>query len=605
MTAPADPNWKLTETLLQTLNQELGGLKEYVLTDLRGEITALRSQKLQLQTEIQQLRGDRDQLQTQLNQLEQLQRDQRAPAQAEVERFESLLKTAIATLQQDLSRHQSDLSQQLLRMQALEHQGEVLLETLVQRIQLLQSQRQGWDGGFEGAPETSNVSGLSSIASILGAQSGRGLVAELGVGEETPEGPPEETPEMAPAETLAINDFPADIVFGKPSNPGPPHPGPPLTPPPTAPVTPTPPSPTSPQSFEIPDPFETPDLPSAFEPSEPEPEATSTASALPEAVAVPPRMAQLPRPHPSQLSAYVSAACSLCMLALQYCTVQVIFHGVPWLKFAEQGLMDPTWASALLTFWVRMLMVLPFMLVIGHGLYPPLLEEIQELFRSRDRRPLVSLVFSSLLLFFSQFLLYGAIANSSASVAVGLLFVYPAAVQVFGWSLFGRSLTRSSLWALLPIGLGGLVLLAQSGSSNGINPGIISALCFSLYVLFSRLHTRRLNLLTLTVLQFGLAWLFSMPALFFLRQVTPRHDIGYVLACLVLSATVFLGYFFNAASLMRLGPAWTTVINGWAPLLVALGGVIFSIESLSLPQGIGVLLVTLGVTVLNLDRLKR
>ena len=55
-----DSNWQLTERLLQTLNQELGGLKEYVLTELRGEIAALRSEKVQLQSQVRELRHQQE-----------------------------------------------------------------------------------------------------------------------------------------------------------------------------------------------------------------------------------------------------------------------------------------------------------------------------------------------------------------------------------------------------------------------------------------------------------------------------------------------------------------------------------------------------------------
>jgi uncharacterized membrane protein len=68
---------------------------------------------------------------------------------------------------------------------------------------------------------------------------------------------------------------------------------------------------------------------------------------------------------------------------------------------------------------------------------------------------------------------------------------------------------------------------------------------------------------------------------------------------------VFLNYFFNTASLNRLGPAWSSLINGWTPLLVALLSVVFLLGSLTFAQGLGILLVTLGVTALNLERLQR
>lgn len=421
-----------------------------------------------------------------------------------------------------------------------------------------------------------------------------------------------------------INAFPADVLFGSRAASPPVSKAAVIPPfdsdsawvasdsppkaPPIPPVPPVPPRPNPSREAEV-DP-EDPSAPfvalpppdsleevSPRQPTTPLAEETFRFATSPQEAISPPSAAS----SPAWVAGFISAGLSLILLALQYCTVQLIFHGAPWLGTAGQGFIQPTWGSALLTFWIRMLMVLPLMIVIGHGIYPPLLEEMQEVVRSRDRRPLISIVLSSLLLFLSQLLLYRSIGISSASVAVGLLFVYPAAVNLFGVGLFKRPISRQALLTLLPIGLGGMILLVQSGSA-GVNPGGLSAICFALYVLVGRLYTRHLHLLTLTVMQFGLAWLFSMPALLFLRQASPAHEVGYVVACLVLSLTVFLNYFFNTASLNRLGPAWSSIVNGWTPLLVALLSMIFSLGSLTLAQGLGILLVTLGVTALNLER---
>ncbi|NJN32551.1 MAG: hypothetical protein HC824_20605 [Synechococcales cyanobacterium RM1_1_8] len=183
-------NWHLTERLLETLNQELGGLKEYVLTELRGEITMLRSQKLQLQSQVQELRheqelllSDRQQAQQQLwaEQFAQvLAQNLRQEVQSQVlglsesggnaaspeQRLsllhqqmlglEDSLAGAMRAVQRDLGQHESDLSQQLLRMRDLEQQGERLLQALVEQLGRGRDGIQGrWCGRF---PESSQRS---------------------------------------------------------------------------------------------------------------------------------------------------------------------------------------------------------------------------------------------------------------------------------------------------------------------------------------------------------------------------------------------------------------------------------------------------------------
>ncbi len=770
---PDEASWHTTEELLKTLNHELGGLKEYVLADLRGEITTLRSRKLQIETEINRLESDRDRLLNErenvLSNRDQAQQQQwaqqfsqvmaqnlRQELQAQllgsdnssqarpeqrllllreqIAEMEASLSEAMGGIRQELDRHESDLSQQILRMQSLEQQGEAILGSLLQRIQhsdahpsvLAAEQKMpppqlmthSQTGVEQSAAEQTNVeqndTNLSPISFTLGSTSTTGIAASLlaRTDNESPDEPSPSpadpaTPERTVAAsmesdsaTMTLNEFPADVLFGRPATPSPEPPDeapesvaqdvpaapkPPIPPfdshwvtPPTAAeaVSETPIEEAAPADNDnfsaypyeqiqappdqpsdeqealnashreedglvVPDPFGPDSSPSdAFIPSPDDPPwASEISSQAPGTERSDGEVSTLSDRQPpnedgasevspvdtamvatagdelpgtpitvpatnraTQLPGFISAGLSLFLLALQYCTVHLIFHGAPW--FGVERLMQPSWASALLTFWIRMLMVLPFMIVIGQGIYPPLLEEMQELFRSRDRRPLISIILSSLLLFMSQLLLYRAIGISSASVAVGLLFVYPAAVSVFGVGLFKRRISQQTMLTLLPIGLGGLLLLVQSGSS-GLNPGIISAVCFALYALIGRLYTRRLNVLTLTVMQFGIAWLFSMPALLFLRNASPANDVGYLAACLVLSLTVFLSYFFNTASLNRLGPAWTSIINGWAPMLVVILSVLLGFGSLTFAQGLGVLLVTLGVTALNLERLQR
>ncbi|NEP62232.1 MAG: hypothetical protein F6K31_35730, partial [Symploca sp. SIO2G7] len=56
------------------------------------------------------------------------------PTQDWLQSLDDTLSRSVKTLQQDLSSYQSAIAQQLMRMQAMEQQGEVILENLVERL---------------------------------------------------------------------------------------------------------------------------------------------------------------------------------------------------------------------------------------------------------------------------------------------------------------------------------------------------------------------------------------------------------------------------------------------------------------------------------------
>ena len=298
------------------------------------------------------------------------------------------------------------------------------------------------------------------------------------------------------------------------------------------------------------------------------------------------------------------AIVALLLWTVQYTTVQILFHGSPWIADGK-GFIAATWSSALVTFWIRMLMVLPFMLVIGQGLYPPLLPEMQAVFRDRDRIPLYSIAASGLFFFLAHFLLYGTIANNSATPAVALFFLYPALGQFLGWSLFNQRLSSARLLATVPLVLGILLLLVQWTAVGGRVPGLASGLCYALFLMLTAVNGRRMNPMTLTVLQFGLAWLWAVPAIFFLSRTVPMNDVGYVVSCALLSATVGLSQFFGLASRRRLGAGLSAVIQGTLPLVLGVVCLFLTDEVLPLSQVLGVLLVAGGAVALGFQRVSR
>lgn len=758
-----EPNWRTTELLLQTLNQELGALKEYVLTELRGEIASLRSEKIQLQSEVQELQHQQENLLSDRQQQQQhqwaeqfaqvLAQNLRQQLQAQVlgltesdgvslhpeqqllrlQQQMADLETALTpvlnqvtdTVQAALQSHQGDLRQQLLRMQDLEQQGEMLLGQLVQHLRQTQETVEPAEG--ERTLETARLpSHPTDVASVMAAMAnlqpptstakpapktaletdvpstaaaaasprpfwemdgGDGLVLPKTSPDPPPLDPPPDNSSLESLSESTPLDFPhleTSSPSGSNSSQGIATTRPamrPATPRLTTPVAATP-SPRPPDSDaasdaameaameaamdEGPDesflaiadfPMEVlkPGFPqgsgSAATPDSPRPggapipawpqEPPTTVTSLraliypqEQAVSEPVPSAQ-PQPIglmgsqlPSQLpplsqgaaaqqglggmrdrrslapprpraSSWLIASLGLLLLSLQWLTLQVLFHGAPWLAIGPAGLIAPSWSSALVTFWIRMLMLLPFLVVVGQGLYPPLMEEMQRVISDRDRAPLLSIAASGLFLFLGHFLLYGAIGTTSVTLAIALFFSYPLISQALGWGLFGQPLGPYRWGAMILLALGLLTIGVQGGSGGGAIAALAGGLCFALYQMLASFNRRRVSGLTLTILQCVLAWVFSMPALVFLPQIQPHHELGYVVACLLLSLTVLFSYFFERASLVRLGSSWSAAVMGGVPLLVGLGGLVLTSERLTPAQGIGVILVSVGAIALG------
>jgi drug/metabolite transporter (DMT)-like permease len=160
-----------TEALLRTMAHELENLKQNLIVQLNQDVERLQTEKNRLIQEIDGLQSQRQQhFEQQQQQLQQLSQNLASQLQEQLRQqlqqmadtsssamtspvganllpgeyndhayrllasLDSTLTTTFKTLQQDINSYQSALSQQLGQMHSLEQQGEVILETLVERL---------------------------------------------------------------------------------------------------------------------------------------------------------------------------------------------------------------------------------------------------------------------------------------------------------------------------------------------------------------------------------------------------------------------------------------------------------------------------------------
>ncbi|MEL6325656.1 MAG: EamA family transporter [Cyanobacteria bacterium J06626_23] len=162
------------DDLLTSLDQDFEALQRHFAAQLSADIEYLKDEKERLLSAIAQLRSEYDDLASRYQVLktesegvlsEQQQRQQQIwakrlaqvlarnlqddlhayvvnsnqlpnPTQDWLASFDSSLSQTVQSLQRDLSSYQSAMSQQLARMQSMEQQGEVILESLVKRLSL-------------------------------------------------------------------------------------------------------------------------------------------------------------------------------------------------------------------------------------------------------------------------------------------------------------------------------------------------------------------------------------------------------------------------------------------------------------------------------------
>ena len=615
------PEPQSAEMILRVLGQDLEALRQQVSTHLADDIAHLQARKQRLMADIEALEGDYETLQTQQQQLqntysEALTQQQIAQQQAWAKRLavalathlqgrleaalaqaspislpganaqesiaplnaasqslaalDTTLQTTLASLQQDLTSYHSSISQQISRMQNVEQQGEAILEALVARLsQHLQSQ----------------------MVPTQAARNGHGAFAPL-----------------------------ANGAFYNPNTASPTGRRDPL------------PGPALPLS-----PYRSP------QPSLPQPEPGVTGfypgpTGVPVGDATSP--APLPRPQPQAIDRAVApqdvgsrplaaqpqvglllVVLSTLALSLHNVVVGVIGYGGQLLgRIPVEAVLPLTIPNSLLLLWLRMVVVVPLLALLAPRLYPQVGSDLHQLFKNEDRRPLAQVVASGGFLFLSQVLIYKAIADIGPGVAVTLLFMYPLITVPLAWFLFGDRPTPLRLVVMFAISMGivftALPRIYTDLSGNGISlwgvgAALLASVAFALFFISMDLSFRRLHPVSVSLLQFCTIFMLTsliliVGSFFGLAPGEPSHSLGLYVGAGLLGLLTLLGYLFNNYGVKLLGSAQASIVASSGPVVTAILAYLITPgekSALLFIQWMGVILVTLGVISLSLERL--
>lgn len=277
------------------------------------------------------------------------------------------------------------------------------------------------------------------------------------------------------------------------------------------------------------------------------------------------------------------------------------------------GFIQPTIGNSLLILWMRMLVVVPLMMGIAAWLYPPAWQDLQRLILSRDRRPLRHIIASGAFLFLSQVLIYIAIAQIGPSVAVTILFMYPLFTVPLAWWLFHDRPTRLRI-AVMVLILMGVILAAApkliaAKIGGGIIVAVLSGIAFALYLILMQLGFRKAHPIPVSVVQFLTVLVLSSVSLSLPISlgvsVLPDARMSFFGGGLILGAFTLVGYLANNFGVRYMGAAQASIVASSGPVLTALLATLMIGATLEGVQILGILLVTIGVTALSFERLRK
>jgi drug/metabolite transporter (DMT)-like permease len=309
-------------------------------------------------------------------------------------------------------------------------------------------------------------------------------------------------------------------------------------------------------------------------------------------------------------------------LSFEYIVITVIFNksSIFGLSEAIGGFLSLNVGNLLVILWLRMLVVVPLMAVLGTRLYSGMWQEIRQFAQLKNWRLFVQVAISGGLRFMSELLLYLALGTISPGVALTIFFIYPIVITLLGWVRLGDRFSRFSFLRSLIIlsVLVGFVLVtlpnsrADELSHLGISAAIGSALAFAFHLILSQTYAPKFNRIALSWINFVLILAFSSLSLAILPlpeswnfDVAPALWPTLLISCVVLGGTTLVNYLLNNIGSRMIGAGKASILGTTVPALTAILALVIIQQTMQVGEIFGMLLVTLGVAALSFEQWRR
>ena len=286
--------------------------------------------------------------------------------------------------------------------------------------------------------------------------------------------------------------------------------------------------------------------------------------------------------------------------------------------FEFPGVVTPGFGNSLLILLMRLIVVMALMPILATFLYPSVWKDIRRLFQSGDRALWSKVLGSAFFLFLSQVLIYLAIGNIPAGIAITIFFIYPIVTVLGSWILFGSRPSRVGFLAIVGI-TAGLILAGwpsfaapAPGGGNvgvGVTAALASGITFAGYVLLTQMAAGKLHPIPFSLINFAAIFVFSSLSLWvplsdnFAPKIDQNVWPGLIVGGVVLGVLTLFSYLLNNFAIRFAGAALASVIGTLGPAMTALLGFIIINEKLQPVAILGMAVVTLSVAAMSLERI--
>ncbi|MEG4308398.1 MULTISPECIES: DMT family transporter [unclassified Microcoleus] len=286
--------------------------------------------------------------------------------------------------------------------------------------------------------------------------------------------------------------------------------------------------------------------------------------------------------------------------------------------FEFPGVVTPGFGNSLLILLMRLIVVMALMPILATFLYPSVWKDIRRLFQSGDRALWSKVLGSAFFLFLSQVLIYLAIGNIPAGIAITIFFIYPIVTVLGSWILFGSRPSKVGFFAIVGI-TAGLILAGwpsfaapAPGGGNvgvGVAAALASGITFAGYVLLTQMAAGKLHPIPFSLVNFAAIFVFSSLSLWvplsdnFAPKIDPNVWPGLIVGGVVLGVLTLFSYLLNNFAIRFAGAALASVIGTLGPAMTALFGFLIINEKLQPVAILGMAVVTLSVAAMSVERI--
>lgn len=317
-------------------------------------------------------------------------------------------------------------------------------------------------------------------------------------------------------------------------------------------------------------------------------------------------------PRSTQLLGIGFVLISALALSLQNVILRLFF--TPSLLFGQVpfgGFVTPQLGNVVLLLALRMAIMALLLAGLAPWLYPKTFGALLAL--PQNLRLLGTVVASGLCLFLGLTLLYTALSQVAAGVAIATFFIYPAITSLLAWRFF-RQVPRSyQLWLMVLIFTGVLLTTLTSGSEAAANP-VLGGLCalgaglsFGLYGIVAELSLKAqppyqgLHPIPFSLVTFALVAVLAGLTLLVNRSVniTTAAWPSILVMTMFSAILTLIAYVLNNSGIRLIGASLTALLSASTPALTTLFAWWVLQEALQRQQTVGMGLVSVGVAMLS------